>query len=94
VIKVNRGSMGEGVWLVGPHGWERREGHVPGPEALVEVTEMVDNKRSVLALGDFMEHAARIGFEGAPRGACSETAWRAGGGGEAVVVPRAQGAWL
>jgi hypothetical protein len=55
VLKQNRGSAGEGIFVVKPHGWERAPGlaAVPGG-ALVEATEMSDNATRVLRLEDFM----------------------------------------
>ncbi|GBF94655.1 hypothetical protein Rsub_07391 [Raphidocelis subcapitata] len=55
VLKQNRGSAGEGIFVVKPHGWRRtrRLAAVPG-DALVEATEMSDNSTRVHRLADFM----------------------------------------
>lgn len=56
VLKQNRGSAGEGIWVVKPHGWAR--GPAPAPlalDALVSATEMKDNTTYVFKLGDFLE---------------------------------------
>ncbi|KAI8470473.1 MAG: hypothetical protein J3K34DRAFT_420622 [Monoraphidium minutum] len=63
VLKQNRGCTGEGVWLVRPHGWQRGGVGVPGPDALVEATEMVDNSVRVLTLAEFMDGAAQLAFK-------------------------------
>lgn len=43
VLKQNRGSTGEGIWLVRPYGWTREGGVQVTNDSLVAATEMVDN---------------------------------------------------
>lgn len=55
VLKQNRGSTGEGIWVVRPHGWEHGRGVQMTPHTLLECTEMVDNHTDIRELGEFME---------------------------------------
>eukprot|EP00232_Nephroselmis_pyriformis_P022453 CAMPEP_0182852532 /NCGR_PEP_ID=MMETSP0034_2-20130328/208_1 /TAXON_ID=156128 /ORGANISM="Nephroselmis pyriformis, Strain CCMP717" /LENGTH=473 /DNA_ID=CAMNT_0024983245 /DNA_START=608 /DNA_END=2030 /DNA_ORIENTATION=+ len=52
VLKQNRGSTGEGIWVVRPHGWAH--GDEIDESTMLLCTEMVDNHSEVLSLGDFM----------------------------------------
>lgn len=69
--------------MVRPHVWERTAGEVPGLDALVEATEMVDNTRRVVALREFMEDAAKLldGGGAGPRGRGARGARGASSGG-------------
>ncbi|GAB4813686.1 hypothetical protein N2152v2_000732 [Parachlorella kessleri] len=55
VLKQNRGSAGEGIWVVRPHGWERCRGVHLAADVLVDCTEMKDNVTHLYSLGDFMQ---------------------------------------
>lgn len=67
MLKQNRGSAGEGIWVVRPRGWDRAPGYVPGDGALVACTEMKDNTTHVFLLGDFMQMCLQY-IEGTVRG--------------------------
>ena len=55
MLKQNRGSAGEGIWVVRPHGWERRLGMQLTADVLVDCTEMKDNVTHLYSLGAFMQ---------------------------------------
>ena len=55
VLKQNRGSAGECIWVVRPHGWERCLGLQLAAGVLVDCTEMKDNTTHLYSLGDFMQ---------------------------------------
>ena len=55
VLKQNRGSTGEGIWVVQPHGWKRTPNTVVDGASKVSVTAMVDNSRQVMDLTAFMQ---------------------------------------
>ena len=54
VLKQNRGSTGSGIWVVQPHRWARRPGLALTPGHLLRVTQMLDNRRQVMSLADFL----------------------------------------
>jgi hypothetical protein len=55
VLKQNRGSTGEGIWVVVPHGWQRGPNlHAVTDDMMLHCTEMKDNHVEVLAFGDFV----------------------------------------
>ena len=54
VLKQNRGSTGSGIWVVQPHRWVRRPGLALTPAHLLRVTQMLDNRRQVMSLADFL----------------------------------------
>jgi len=55
VLKQNRGSTGEGIWVVQPSGWKRKPDTVVDGATKVSVTAMVDNSRQVMNLTAFMD---------------------------------------
>lgn len=55
VLKQNRGSTGEGIWVVKPHGWSRGTGYKLTKDTLLSCTEMSDNHTEIRKLGDFMD---------------------------------------
>ena len=55
VLKQNRGSTGEGIWVVQPHGWKRGPNTVVDGGTKVAVTAMVDNRRQVMNVTAFMQ---------------------------------------
>ena len=55
VLKQNRGSTGEGIWVVQPSGWKRKPDSVVDGATKVSVTAMVDNSRQVMNLTAFMD---------------------------------------
>jgi hypothetical protein len=74
VLKQNRGSAGEGIWVVKPHGWRNGPGQaLPGLGALVSATEMKDNSHHIFKLGEFMERCLEYieGVSGAGLGPTS-----------------------
>lgn len=54
MLKQNRGSTGAGIWVVQPHRWARTPGLALTPQTLLRVTEMLDNRRQVMSLADFL----------------------------------------
>ena len=67
VLKQNRGSTGEGIWVVQPHSWKRGPGVVVDGSTKVAVTAMVDNKRQVMNVTAFMQLCCQY-LAGAARG--------------------------
>ncbi len=55
MLKQNRGSAGEGIWVVKPHGWERVQGLQLTQDTLIQCTEMNDKTTHIFHLGDFMQ---------------------------------------
>ena len=55
MLKQNRGSTGEGIWVVQPSGWKRGPDVVVDGSTKVAVTAMVDNRRQVMNLTAFMQ---------------------------------------
>lgn len=55
VLKQNRGSTGEGIWVVKPHGWTRGSGYKLTKDTELSCTEMNDNHTEIRKLGEFME---------------------------------------
>jgi hypothetical protein len=69
VLKQNRGSAGEGIWVVKPHCWERCAGmEALHRDTVVSATEMRDNTTVVAKLGDFMERCLEYIEGGRPGG--------------------------
>lgn len=59
VLKQNRGSTGEGIWVVKAHGWEYGATAEVGVDWLVECTEMCDNRAHIFQLGEFISFCAQ-----------------------------------
>lgn len=74
VLKQNRGSAGEGIWVVKPHGWSRKEGAALLPDALLQCTEMLDNSTHIFQLSDFMQMCLQY-IEGVYRPRQLESSW-------------------